>query len=283
MTDRGITGWCAVSRSQSVVRRWRSAGDTAGVGSTPQVLDLVVGWRAVPGCPFDLIAPVLNIKYSRVLALKNHKIKIQLISHCQTCNKMSEISPKSVASLLQKKELCVYFFLCVCVRALNVSHAFIQRMCLCVFQNAISRQCKAGKGWILTVTEDTPPTPVTPVRQRLHPLHIHTPSTPPLLHPPCPQGRRSPPSPPHSLKVPPDEVMNCDHVYLGCASSSVNGSSDCGEIPAWIICIQKKSLCGLCMDRWSVHGSSIYGWREDKLAPTCALLGCDTILHYILC
>ena len=251
----------------------------------------------MPGCPFGLTAPVLDINYSRVLALKKHKIEIQLINHCQTCN-VRNITKVSCFSFTEK-EHCVYFFLCVCVCALNVSHVFIQQMCLCVFQNAISRQCKAGKGWILTVTEDTPPTPVTPVRQRLHPPHIHTPSTPPLLHPPCPQGRRSPPSPPHSLKVPPDEVMNCDHVYLGCASSSVNGSSDCGEIPAWIICIwkereikkflhglsvsRKKSLCGLCMDRWSVHGSSIYGWREDKLAPTCALLGCDTILHYILC
>ena len=100
VTDRGITGWCAVSSSQCIVRRWRSAGGTAGVGS---------------GCPFGLIAPVLNIKYSSVLALKKHKIKIQLISHCQTCNKMSEISRKLVASLLQKKEHCIYFFLCVCV------------------------------------------------------------------------------------------------------------------------------------------------------------------------
>lgn len=155
---------------------------------------------------------------------------------------------------------------------LNVSHVFIQRMCLCVFQNAISRQCKAGKGWILTVTEDTPPTPVTPVRLRLHPPRIPTPHTPPLLHPPCPQGRRSPPSPPHSLKVPPDEVMNCDHVYLGCASSSVNGSSDCGEIPAWIICIwkereRKKFLHGLSVSR-KILVRTMYG-----------LMVCSRILH----
>lgn len=201
----------------------------------------------MPGCPFGLTAPVLDINYSRVLALKKHKIEIQLINHCQTCN-VRNITKVSCFSFTEK-EHCVYFFLCVCVCALNVSHVFIQQMCLCVFQNAISRQCKAGKGWILTVTEDTPPTPVTPVRQRLHPPHIHTPSTPPLLHPPCPQGRRSPPSPPHSLKVPPDEVMNCDHVYLGCASSSVNGSSDCGEIPAWIICIWKeREIKNSCMD-----------------------------------
>lgn len=137
-------------------------------------------------------------------------------------------------------------------------NVFLFNGCICVFQNDISQRCKAEKGWILTVMEDTRPTPVTPVRLHPQPLRIPTPHTLPLLHPQCPQGRPSPPNPPHSLKVPPDKVMNCDHVYLGCASSSVNGSSDRGEIPAWIICIWKnsymdylyseKSLCGLCMD-----------------------------------
>lgn len=30
------------------------------------MLDLVVRWGVVPGCPFGLTAPVLNIKYSSV-------------------------------------------------------------------------------------------------------------------------------------------------------------------------------------------------------------------------